>query len=157
MYFSFGRVWICSRVSAALFVSTISASAARGTTSCGGVRSWMAQSPSEWRSFQVKSPGFNVKPSKTTILILGRWDPASAGIARCDSKTRTTIAWNSDYENFVKNVSQRLLPNFEYLWLVFRNGLAGAQAECLCNFSRPGQHHAGLAGDGDELKAFLDS
>src|SRR6185369_357973 len=70
IYFSFGSAKICSRLRTVLLVRTISASAACLTTSRAGERSWIWHSPSDLSSSQAKSPGFKVKPSRTTILII---------------------------------------------------------------------------------------
>src|SRR2546430_10832655 len=70
MYLSFGSERMDSRVTGALLVRTISASAARLATSSRGVRSRISQSPSDLSSSQLRSPGFNVKPSRTTIFII---------------------------------------------------------------------------------------
>src|SRR5688572_11652167 len=69
MYFNFGRVRICSRCRTNLLVTTMSAFLARETSSAGAVRSKISHGPSAWRSSQLKSPGFSVYPSRTTIFI----------------------------------------------------------------------------------------
>src|SRR2546426_6024546 len=113
----------------------ISASAARLTTSSGGVRSWIWQSPKALSSSQLKSPGFNVWPSRTTIFI---------SLRPRHSPRRSEVA-EFDYEDE---------DDDEGDWLIFCHRFAAAQAECVGDLAGLGQHHAGFAGDGDELKTF---
>src|ERR1035437_4503807 len=79
MYFSRGRFWMVPAVSAALLVKRMSASAARRSSSVGGGRSKMAHGPRDWRSSQLRSPGFRVKPSRTTRFMTASSDLGQHG------------------------------------------------------------------------------
>src|SRR5687768_11067070 len=51
-----------------------------------------------------------------------------------------------------KSVSSVSSPSRKLMWLVFR-GSFGTQVEGFGDFGGFGEHHAGFAGDGDELEA----
>src|SRR5438105_9041646 len=97
----------------------------------------MTHSPSDASSSQLKSPGLSVWPSRTTMFIEGESGSRPDAASRSASSLEFAIVF---------------MPQTTKCCSVFRHDLAWAQAKRFCDLSRLGQHHAGLARDGNKLK-----